>query len=344
MVSMKDISIACGVSVATVSKALNDHCDIGEETKARIRQTAKEMGYFPNSAAKALKTNRTNNIGVLFVDDAQSGLTHDYFAYVLDSFKRTAEQNGFDITFINGCKAGKNRMSYLEHARYRGFDGVVIACIDFNDPEVMELIQSDIPVVTIDYLFHNRIAVISDNIKGMRDLLLHIYQKGHRKIAYIHGADSAVTQSRLSSFYRTAEELGIEIPDEYVREAAYRSTMESFEKTQELLELKVPPTCILYPDDFACFGGINAIKEKGLRIPEDISVAGYDGIRIGRHVEPQLTTLRQDTGQIGSKAAESLIELIEHPKTALIRQIVVEGKVFEGKTVGEIHESGLKRI
>ena len=344
MVSMKDISIACGVSVATVSKALNDHCDIGEETKARIRQTAKEMGYFPNSAAKALKTNRTNNIGVLFVDDAQSGLTHDYFAYVLDSFKRTAEQNGFDITFINGCKAGKNRMSYLEHARYRGFDGVVIACIDFNDPEVMELIQSDIPVVTIDYLFHNRIAVISDNIKGMRDLLLHIYQKGHRKIAYIHGADSAVTQSRLSSFYRTAEELGIEIPDEYVREAAYRSTMESFEKTQELLELKVPPTCILYPDDFACFGGINAIKEKGLRIPEDISVAGYDGIRIGRHVEPQLTTLRQDTGQIGSKAAESLIELIEHPKTALIRQIVGEGKVFEGKTVGEIHESGLKRI
>lgn len=344
MVSMKDISIACGVSVATVSKALNDHSDIGEETKARIRQTAKEMGYFPNSAAKALKTNRTNNIGVLFVDDAQSGLTHDYFAYVLDSFKRTAEQNGFDITFINGCKAGKNRMSYLEHARYRGFDGVVIACIDFNDPEVMELIQSDIPVVTIDHLFHNRIAVISDNIKGMRDLLLHIYQKGHRKIAYIHGADSAVTQSRLSSFYRTAEELGIEIPDEYVREAAYRSTMESFEKTQELLELKVPPTCILYPDDFACFGGINAIKEKGLRIPEDISVAGYDGIRIGRHVEPQLTTLRQNTAQIGSKAAESLIELIEHPKTALIRQIVVEGKVFEGKTVGEIHESGLKRI
>lgn len=335
MVSMKDISIACGVSVATVSKALNDHKDVGEETKAHIRQMAKEMGYFPNSAAKALKTNRTYNIGVLFVDDNQSGLKHDYFAYVLDSFKSTAEQQGYDITFINCSNTRKNRMSYLEHARYRGFDGVVIACIDFYDEEVLELVRSDVPVVTIDHLFNNRTAIISDNVKGMRDLLNFIYRKGHRHIAYIHGADSAVTQARLSSFYKTAGELGLEVPEEYIVEAAYRDTKATYKKTCELLDLKQPPTCILYPDDFASFGGINAIKERGLRIPEDISVAGYDGLRIGRHLEPQLTTLWQDTEQIGKKAAESLIDLIEHPKTTLIQQIVVEGEVYEGKSVGE---------
>lgn len=336
MVSMKDISIACGVSVATVSKALNNHKDIGEETKEHIKKVAKEMGYFPNSAAKALKTNRTHNIGVLFVDDARSGLTHDYFSNVLDSFKRTAEQQGYDITFINCCKTRANKMSYLEHARYRGFDGVVIACIDFNDAEVIELVNSDIPIVTIDHLFNNRISIVSDNVKGMRDLLTYVYHKGHRKIAYIHGADSAVTQSRLSSFYKTAEELGLEIPDEYVKEAAYRNTKENYRVTQELLDLKNPPTCILYPDDFASFGGINAIKERGMRIPEDISIAGYDGIRIGRHLEPQLTTLRQDTEQIGAKAAEELIHLIERPKTALMQPVIVEGEVFEGKSVKEI--------
>lgn len=333
MVSMKDISIVCGVSVATVSKALNNHKDIGEETKEHIRKVAKEMGYFPNSAAKALKTNRTNNIGVLFVDDAQSGLTHDYFSYVLDSFKRTAEQQGYDITFINGCKTRANTMSYLEHARYRGFDGVVIACIDFNDPEVLELVKSDIPVVTIDHLFNNRISIISDNVKGMRDLLTYVYNKGHRKIAYIHGADSAVTQSRLSSFYKTAEELDLIIPDEYVKEAAYRSTKASYCATLELLDLENPPTCILYPDDFASFGGINAIKERGMCIPEDISIVGYDGIRVGRHLEPQLTTLRQDTEQIGAKAAEELINLIERPRTTLMQPVVVEGEVFEGRSV-----------
>lgn len=333
MASMKDISKICGVSIATVSKALNDHSDIGEETKANIRQVAKELGYFPNSSARALKTNRTYNIGVLFADEAQSGLTHDYFANVLESFKRTVESKGYDITFINANRRG---MSYLEHCKYRGFDGVIIACVNFYDPQVEELIRSDIPIVTIDHIFNNRIAITSDNVKGMRDLLTYIYEQGHRKIAYIHGTDSAVTRSRLSSFYKTAEELGLQIPDEYISEAAYRDTKQTMIETLRLLDLPEPPTCILYPDDFSGFGGINAIKERGLNIPEDISVAGYDGIRVGRHIEPQLTTLRQDTKLIGERAGECLVELIEKPKTTLIQQVVVEGTVYEGKTVGRM--------
>ena len=178
MASLKDISKICGVSVATVSKALNDHKDIGEETKATIKRVAKEMGYSPNLSARALKTNRTYGIGVLFADEARSGLTHDYFSSVLDSFKRTAEKSGYDITFINSCKNRPDRMSYLEHSRYRGFDGVVLACIDFGDPEVIELVQSSIPVVTIDYLFNNRIAIMSDNVAGMKELLEYIYSRG----------------------------------------------------------------------------------------------------------------------------------------------------------------------
>lgn len=336
MVSMKDISAACGVSVATVSKALNDHTDIGESTKARIRQTAEEMGYSPNAAAKSLKTNRTYNLGVLFVDEAMSGLTHDYFASVLDSFKRTVEEKGYDITFINCCKTRSGRMSYLAHSRYRRFDGVVIACVDFYDPEVEELVRSEIPVVTIDHLFHNRCAVISDNIKGIRDLVTYVYKMGHRRIAYIHGADSAVTQGRLSSFYASCEELGVEIPDQYVREAPYRDTKGTYEETEKLLELKEPPTCILYPDDFSCLGGINAISARGMRIPEDISVAGYDGARIARHFDPQLTTLKQNTGEIGRLAAEKLISLIEKPKSTLIEQIVVAGEVISGTSVKKI--------
>ena len=336
MASLKDISKICGVSVATVSKALNNHNDIGEETKENIRRVAKELGYSPNLSARALKTNRTYGIGVLFADEAMSGLTHDYFSAVLDSFKRTAEKRGYDITFINSCKERPNRMSYLEHSRYRGFDGVVLACIDFSDPEVIELVQSSIPVVTIDYLFNNRIAVVSDNVTGMKDLLEYVYSKGHRKIAYIHGADSATTSSRMSSLYRTAERLGLDIPDEYIKEAAYRNTTTTYQMTNELLDLPDPPTCILYPDDFAAFGGINAIRERGLSIPEDISVAGYDGIRAAKHLEPKLTTVQQDTEQIGSVAARQLINLIERPKTTIVEQIIVPGTVVEGKTVATL--------
>lgn len=336
MVSMKDIATACGVSIATVSKALNDHKDIGVETKEHIKQKAKEMGYFPNSAAKALKTKRSYNIGVLFAVDDHSGLTHDYFAYVLDSLKCTMEARGYDITFINGSSVRPNKMSYLEHCRYRGFDGVVIANTQFSRSEVMELVQSDIPSVTIDHLFNNVSAIMSDNVKGMRDLLHYIYEKGHRKIAYIHGADSSVTRSRLTSFYKTAAELGIDVPDEYIGEAAYRDTKAAHIETERLLDLKDRPTCILYSDDFACFGGINAINERGLRIPNDISVAGYDGIRIGRHVEPTLTTVKQDTLRLGQLAAEKLLSLIEHPKTTIIEQIIVEGEVYPGGSVGAV--------
>ena len=102
MVSMKDIAKQCNVSVASVSKALNGYSDISEETRQLILKTASEMGYLPNSSARALKTRRSYNLGVLFVDEAMSGLTHDYFNHVLESFKRTAESRGYDITFTSG--------------------------------------------------------------------------------------------------------------------------------------------------------------------------------------------------------------------------------------------------
>ncbi len=336
MISMKDIAATCGVSIATVSKALNGHKDIGEDTRIYIRKTAKELGYYPNSSARTLKTNRSYNIGVLFVDEANSGLMHDHFAHVLDSIKVAVESKGYDLTFLNCYKERENRISYLEHTKYRGLDGVIIACVDFADPEIVELVESNVPVVTIDYLFNNTTAIMSNNAKGIKELLTYVYSQGHRKIAYIHGADSAVTKSRLSSFYRTVEELGISIPDEYVREAAYRDTEETERQTKYLLDLPTPPTCILFPDDFAAFGGIKAITSRGLKIPDDVSIAGYDGIVIGKHIEPPLTTLDQDARELGKRAAEELIKLVEKPKTTLIEHIIVEGKLFCGKSVKKI--------
>ncbi|MBQ9611749.1 MAG: LacI family DNA-binding transcriptional regulator [Lachnospiraceae bacterium] len=337
MVSLKDISAACGVSVATVSKALNGHKDVGQETRERIRKVAMELGYMPNAAAKALKTNRSYNLGILFVDESQSGLTHDYYAALLDSFKKEAELQGYDLTFINSNSQRQNRMSYLAHSRYRGFDGVCIACVNFYDPEIMELVRSDIPIVTIDHVFNNRMVIQSDNVQGMTDLLNYIIGKGHRRIAFIHGTDSAVTQNRLSAFYKTCYENGItEIPEEYVQEAPYRDMNKTAKLTEYLLDLPVRPTCILYPDDYAAFGGINAIRERGLSIPDDISIAGYDGVRISQQIRPNLTTLAQDTKTMGKEAADKLIRLIEQPRTTLVETVLVPGHLLTGSTVKDI--------
>ena len=166
MSSLKDLARECGVSVATVSKALNGQSDISAVTRDRVREAARRMGYVPNMAARAMKTNRTYNLGVLFVDERQSGLAHEYFSAVLDSFNVQVEKLGYDITFVNRNLGGRT-MTYLEHCHYRGVDGAVIACVDFNDPQVVELVNSDVPVVTIDHVFNNRMAVLSDNVNGL---------------------------------------------------------------------------------------------------------------------------------------------------------------------------------
>lgn len=332
MVSMKDISSRCQVSVATVSKALNNRGDISDETKERICRVAKELGYLPNSSARALKTNRTNNIGVLFVDKANCGLTHSYFSHVLDSFRRGAEEQGYDITFISQ-HAGKNILSYYEHSKYRGVDGVVIACVDFEDEAIQELVNSDIPVVTIDFSFHNRTSILSDNFVGIQEIVSYVVDMGHREIAYIHGADSLVTTNRLESFYSTLKNLGIEVREELVREGIYHDPMASARITEELLTLSNRPTCIIYPDDFSCFGGLNVIESKGLSVPNDISVVGYDGQRIAQVIEPKLTTYKQNTEELGKMAARKLIEAIEQPGTSLIERLVVQGELVQGKSV-----------
>jgi LacI family transcriptional regulator/LacI family purine nucleotide synthesis repressor len=336
MVSMKDIAAVCGVSVATVSKALNDHSDIGEETKEKIRDTAKELGYHPNSSARALKTNRSYNIGVLYKEESGSGLTHDYFSQILESFKSAAEQQGYDITFLSNSRVHKDRMSYLQHSIYRGMDGVMIAVADYNNPEVIELLSSDLPVVTIDYVFNGRISVNSNNIKGMEELLSYIYSMGHRKIAYIYGEEAMVTTNRVSTYYRFLEKRGIPIVEEYMQRGKYRNLYVAANVTNYLLNLDNPPSCIVYSDDFAAVGGMNTIKSRGLRIPEDISIAGFDGITIASQLEPKLTTYKQDTISIGTKAAQKLINIIENPKATPISQYIMDGELIKGASVGRV--------
>ncbi|MEG1390778.1 MAG: LacI family DNA-binding transcriptional regulator [Angelakisella sp.] len=335
MVTIKQIAEACGVSVASVSKALNHATDISVETAERIRVTAHEMGYFPNAAARLLKTSRSNNIGVLFVDGTSSGLTHEYFSSILNSFKEEAEQSGYDITFISRNMGGR-KMSYLEHCRSRGCDGVMIASVDFSNPSVAELVASNIPVVTIDYLFDNCGAILSDNVQSMNDLVRYIYGKGHRRIAFVHGEDTAVTRNRLASFYKTSRDLGLDIPDEHVIKGAYHDPRASGLATRQLLDLSKRPTCILYPDDFSYIGGMNEIERQGLSIPDDISVVGYDGIYLGRVLRPKLTTLRQDSDAIGIQAARLLVEAIESPRTYIPKRVVIPGMVWEGDTVKQL--------
>jgi len=335
VVSLKDIAQRCGVSTATVSKALNGQPDIGEDTRSRILRIADELGYMANASARALKTKRSYNIGVLFVDPMHGGLAHEFFSTVLDSIRSEAERHGYDITFINRG-LGQRETTYLQHCRYRGVDGVVVASADFSDPMVTELVQSELPVVTIDHIFNNRIAVVSDNLKGMDALVRFVAARGHRKLALIHGELTSVTVGRLTGFHRACEELGIEVPERWILEGVFHDSKSCYEITKKLIGSQDRPTCIFFPDDYSCIGGLNAIHEAGLRVPEDISAVGYDGIPLSRIMSPVLTTWRQDTEGLGTEAAARLIELIEHPRTAILDRVIVEGRLQQGGSVRQM--------
>ena len=335
MVTIKDISKRCGVSPATVSKALNGYDEISPETVELVKQTARELHYMPNAAARLLKTNISNNIGVLFIDESMCGLTHEFFSHILNSVKEEAEANGYDITFISN-NIGKRKMSYLEHCRYRNCDGVVIASVDFQHPDVLDLVRSEVPVVTIDYSFDDLSSVNSDNEVGAYSLASYLIEQGHRKIAFIHGESTLVTKKRIRGFNIAMAEHGISTPPEYIVAAMYHDADAVRKATADLLDLPDPPTAIMFPDDFSAIGGRAEIFARGMSIPDDVSICGYDGITLSTIMTPKLTTWEQDTTELGRIAVDKLIEQIEKPLIAIPEQIIVRGRLLESETVQKI--------
>jgi DNA-binding LacI/PurR family transcriptional regulator len=337
MVSIKDVAEKCGVSIATVSKALNNHNDVSENTKRVVKQVADELGYLPNSQARALKTNKTYSIGVIYSDKAGTGIAHNYFSNLLESFRAEAERLGYDITFINNRNIGDRPMSYLEHCKYRNVDGVAIVCADFYSDDINAVMNSGIPLVAMDFTSEKCYSVSSDNAMGMQRLVEYVHSQGHRNIAYIYGESSQVTSNRLEAFKSALDSLGLKSNVDYVRQSKYHDPLSANKITTEMLGLYNPPTCIIAPDDFSAIGVINAVKQFGLSVPKDISVVGYDGIYLSQVLETPLTTIKQNTQLIGERSAQLLVKLINKQGISeKEKHLIVGGELLIGSTVRDI--------
>ena len=330
MITIKDISNACGLSVATVSRALNNQNEVNPKTAERVREIARQMGYYPNAAARALKTNRSYNIGVLY----ENLMDHEYFSLVIDKIRHTAETKGYDITFLSNA-IGNSQLNYYEHAKYRGLDGIIILQGDFSAAQIRQLALSEFPCVSLDHKYDSCDCVSSDNREGIAQIVRKAYEAGHRRIAFIHGEVGSVTNARIDGFRKECESLAIDIPAEYIQSGCYHEPDSSRVITKKLMSLPVPPTCILFPDDYASFGGLNELEKIGYRVPEDISIIGYDGIRLAEKLRPHLTTYRQDYEKIGELAVMLLTDAIENPLHRP-QTVTVTGSFLEGATLSAI--------
>ncbi len=335
VVRLKDIALACGVSASTVSRALNGLTGPDKKNSAMIRQKAKEMGYFPNAAARTLKTSRSHNIGILYEDR----MDHEYFSLLLNELRFDAEDQGYDLTFIRRSTHTNEEGTYYDRAMRRSLDGVIVVQADFNAADVMRLVAGSIPTVVIDHAYEGCDCVMSDNRTGMEALVRAAWNLGHRRIAYIRGEDSIVTRERLAGFYKQCAELGARVPGEYVAESHFHDPAACGEAINQLMDLAEPPTCVLCPDDFSCLGALAALEKRGLRAPRDVSLAGYDGIRMGQMMHPRLATVRQDAAGVAQNAIELLLDAIENPETHRPRQITVQAAMLEGETLGPAKQS-----
>jgi DNA-binding LacI/PurR family transcriptional regulator len=322
MITIYDLAKKTGFSSTTVSKALNNYPDVSKKTRQAILDTATEMGYLPNAHAQSLSTKKSWTIGVMFSEDNQIGMKHPFFSAVIESFRKHAEKEGYDL--ILASRNLRNRgSSYLEHFMYRGVDGIVVICSDPNDPQVQEMIDASIPIVVIDMSNQNCSVVFSDNLSGGALAINYLYSLGHTKIAHISGEPSIYAgQVRIQGYSDAMKKLKLPILEGYLVNGGMFSIEEGAKAMDKLLDLKEPPTAIFIAGDHMAIGAMEAAKKRGYNIPDDISIIGYDDIEMASYVTPKLTTIKQDTDSIGIRATQLLMKQIIQKKKIITEEII----------------------
>ena len=244
------------------------------------------------------------------------GLWHYFFAQVIESFKDYVEKHGYDIVFISN-KVGNLGLSYLGHCRYRRVDGIFIVNTDHEQKDARELIESNLPKIAVDYEDDYIGCVMTDPSESMKMIFNHLYEKGHRNIVFMHGERGKfITEARISALEKAVADSGAKDVTFRLFPSRYYSIEGGYDSMKKLLSATKDdrPTAVIASDDYSAIGVIDAIREEGLSVPEDISVVGFDGIEITQRTSLKLTTIRQDTKAIGEEAAKNLLAQISGEK------------------------------
>jgi LacI family transcriptional regulator len=303
--TIKDVAARAGVSIATVSRALNDKGDVSTETRERVRKVADEVGYSADPAARSLVTHKTRLVAVVVGDNAgHRDLSLVFFGKVLAAISGRLAQSSYDPVLLpRGDIDADHR-----------FDAAVLIGVDDDDPLISALMSRGVPLVGVDVRLAGGAAYVgSDHAAGMRLALGHLHALGHRRIAHIAGALNTVAGvQRVEAFRREANALALDGSDELVRQGDF-SSASGYRETCSLLALAERPTAILAASDLMALAALQAIRDAGLEPGRDIAVVGFDDLEAAALAHPPLTTVRQDRRELGTLAATRAIELIEQP-------------------------------
>jgi LacI family transcriptional regulator len=308
--TLEDIAHLSGVSRSTVSRVLNTDVNVKEETRKKVQAIINSYNFQPNLAARGLATGRTNVIGVVIPASVSVIFTDPYFPLLLQGVSAVCNTREYSVMLWLAEPEYERRM--ISRILHNGLvDGVVIASIPMNDPMVESMIESRMPFVlvgrhpTVDVNFLD-----VDNLKASQKATKHLVNLGYKRIATITGPQNQVSgYDRYQGYLNALQESGIPIKPELVAEGNY--TEESGYSTMQQL-IKYKPDAVFAASDMMAFGAMQALKEANLQIPEDVALVGFDDLPAASKTVPPLTTIRQPVFQMGSKAAEFLINLIDN--------------------------------
>ncbi|KAA3655755.1 MAG: LacI family transcriptional regulator [Chloroflexi bacterium] len=309
-VTIEELSKHLGISVSTVSKALNDRADVSLATKERVLAAAREFDYQPSSAARNLRRGRTDKIGFVF-NNAFTFIS-DYFAEVIVGATAAAENHGNNIVLYTND--GNSPESLLNLFRTREVDGFIIVWNHVPVAIIDMLLQANVPFVILGRrVGHKQASYIApDNYNGATALMEHLLELGHRRIGFTTRPSMGRTnEDRFNAYKDSLQKAGIAYDPDLVVSTKLE-WYSGYHAMNKLLDLPEPPTAVFAFHDFVAIDAQQAILDRGLRIPEDIALAGFDGLRTSLVTSPPITTVRQPLVQIGQESIKALLQLIEN--------------------------------
>jgi len=305
-VTIKDVARGARVSVASVSRALNGHTNVTDQTRQRIMRVAEELRYVPHGAARSLITRRTQTIGALLPD-----LHGEFFSELIRGVDLAARARGLHL-LVSSSHGDASEAAAALRAMQGRVDGMLVMSPHVDASFLRNHLPVGLPIVLLNTPIKGQhyAALNIDNFGGAYAMVRHLVERGHRRIALIAGPENNFDAAERLRGYRSAMEKFAPaspvqvLPGDFTEESGYRAG-------KQLLELKVRPQAVFAANDIMAAGCLFALREVGVRVPQDVALAGFDDIPIAHFVSPPLTTVRVRIADLGARALGRLVAIIE---------------------------------
>lgn len=327
--SIRDVAREAGVGVGTVSRVLNHDLRVSEATRNRVAEVIRQLGYTPDLAARALRSRRTNTLGVLL-----PLFTRHFYVEVLREIEEAIAPTPYSLTIFS-LERASDRPQRIEHCTSHGHvDGMLVISLTLTDREVARFRSADMPIVLLDSAYPGVSGVELDHLNSAYQAVAHLASLGHKRVALVDRPQDAFSPDRISDrwhgYLKACHDYGLDPIPEYRLMGEY-SRASGKSSAERLLSLPQPPTAIFTGSDLQALGVLEAARERGLTVPDDLSVMGYHDIQLAEYVG--LTTVRLPTVDLGRMAVEMLTTLIaERGSDPVTRRVI--GTLVTRSTTG----------